>query len=308
MEYAPVAGLSYLCTMLQTITITDLYDGGKAVCLSEDFFLIDDVRHMPGVNAPFRTQMLLFFFCMRGHMRITVGEAGRTHVLSAGDIFVSQPGQPLTSLLSDKGCETWVVGYMPRVVDYLLPTKQDTWSMMHQAFACPVLHYGDEAMHRHLAVLLDMVRRRADHRRLRFCEQQQVHLFASILFEVVNQAISRGGTITLETPRLSRTDSLFREFVNMLTADEGRHRTVAHYADSLCITPKHLSAIIRRKTGKKALAVINEHAIELIKLDLKLTDTPIGQLAGKYNFTNFSFFCQFVKTHLGKTPQEYRAG
>lgn len=39
---------------------------------------------------------------------------------------------------------------------------------------------------------------------------------------------------------------------------------------------------------------------------LKLTDIPIGQLAIKYNFGNFSFLCQFVKAHLGLTPQEYR--
>lgn len=293
--------------MLQTITISDLYNGGRAVCLSDDFFLIDDVRYMPCVNVPFRTPMLMFFFCMRGHMRITASKESQSHVLSSGDIFISQPDQPLTGLLCDTDCETWVVGYMPRVVNFLMPTKQDTWSMMHQAFARPVLHYGDEAMQQHMTVLLDMVRRRADHHRLRFYEQQLVHLFASILFEVVNQAISRGGTIPQETPRLRRTDSLFHKFINMLTADEGRHRTITHYADLLCITPKHLSAIIRRKTGRKALTVINEHAIELIKLDLKLTDIPIGQLAGKYNFTNFSFFCQFVKTHLGKTPQEYRA-
>lgn len=39
---------------------------------------------------------------------------------------------------------------------------------------------------------------------------------------------------------------------------------------------------------------------------MKLTDIPIGQLAIKYNFGKFSFFYQFVKAHLGLTPQEYR--
>ena len=82
---------------------------------------------------------------------------------------------------------------------------------------------------------------------------------------------------------------------------------MTYYADRLCISPKHLSNIIRKKTGRRALELINDHAIEQIRLDLKLSDTAINQLASKYKFSNFSFFCQFVKTHLGMTPQEYRA-
>ena len=93
----------------------------------------------------------------------------------------------------------------------------------------------------------------------------------------------------------------------LLTASGGRQRTVAYYADKLCITAKHLSKIVKQKTGKRALEVINSHAIHQIKLDLLLTDIPISQLADKYHFGNFSFFCQFVKAHLGMTPQAYRA-
>ena len=80
----------------------------------------------------------------------------------------------------------------------------------------------------------------------------------------------------------------------------------AAISDTICLE-KHLSKIVKQKTGKRALEVINSHAIHQIKLDLLLTDIPISQLADKYHFGNFSFFCQFVKVHLGMTPQAYRA-
>ena len=83
-------------------------------------------------------------------------------------------------------------------------------------------------------------------------------------------------------------------------------RTDAFYADLLCISPKHLSKVIKETSGNRTLDVINKHAMQQIKLDLKLTDIPIQQIAIKYNFSNFSFFCQYVKQHLGMTPQEYR--
>lgn len=295
--------------MIHTITITEFYSKEKILCLSDDFILASNIDYLPRASESFKTPLLLFFFCMKGHVRFTLDEEENPCNLSAGDVFICQPGRPVMSVLHSSDCDTWVVGYNPRVVDHLLPTKGDTWAMLRHAFANPILHYGETFLAERFLVFLDMISQRANNPLFRFSEQQSVHLFASLLFEVINQAIRQADKTQIyqATKPLSRTDSLFHEFINQLTADEGCHRTVSYYADKLCITSKHLSNIIRKKTGRRALEVINEHAIEQIKLDLKLSDVPISQLASKYCFNNFSFFCQFVKAHLGMTPQEYRA-
>lgn len=299
--------------MLHTINIAEFHNRESALCLSDDFILASNIDDFPHASESFKTPLLLFFFCMKGHVRLTLDEDEKAYALSSGDVFICQPGRPVMSVLHSSDCDTRIVGYMPRVVDHLMTTKQDTWAMLRHAFANPIVRYGEKFLQERFNVFFDMITQRANNPLFRFAEQQSVHLFASLLFEIINQAIR---TSSQEMPRnaeegrrniVSRTDSLFHEFINLLTADEGCHRTVTHYADLLCISPKHLSNIIRRKTGRKALDVINEHAVEQIKLDLKLSDTAISQLADKYNFTNFSFFCQFVKSHLGMTPQEYRA-
>lgn len=295
--------------MIHTITTADFYNREQSLCVSDDFVLASNIDDLPHSCESFKTQLLLFFFCMKGHVRLTIDEDEKAYDLLAGDIFVCQPGRLVMSVLHSGDCDTWVIGFMPRVVDHLLPTKQDSWAMLRQVFSNPILHYGEKSLKERFLVSLEMITQRANNQLFRFAEQQAVHLFASLFFEVINQALRQTNvSIVTQTPKpKGRTDTLFHEFINRLSADEGRHRTVAYYADKLCVSPKHLSNIIRKKTGQRALEVINEQAIWHIKLDLKLSDAAINQLANKYNFTNFSFFCQFVKTHLGMTPQEYRA-
>ena len=295
--------------MLHTITLAVFHGRSHTVCLSDDFVLVERIDDMPFAEGAFKTTLLLFFICRKGHVRFTLDEDERPGELKAGEVFICQPGRPVMSILHSSDCETAVLGYAPRVVDRLMTTKQDTWEMLRHAFANPVLHYDAEYVRSRFPVFLELIRHRSDKYFYRYAEQQVFHLFAALLFEFINQAILQTDQpLGHRSPKpLSRTDSLFHAFIQMLTADEGCHRTVAYYADRLCISPKHLSNIIRKKTGRRALELINDHAIEQIRLDLKLSDIAINQLASKYNFSNFSFFCQYVKTHLGMTPQEYRA-
>ena len=295
--------------MLHTFTFEAFHGRSHTVCLSDDFVLVERIDDMPFSEGAFKTSLLLFFICLRGHVRFTLDEDERPCELVAGEVFICQPGRPVMSILHSSDCETAVLGYAPRVVDRLMTTKQDTWEMLCHAFANPILHYDMEYVRGHFPFLLELICQRTEKRLYRFAEQQAFHLFASLLFEFINQAILQTDLpMDGQTPKpLSRSDSLFHAFIHMLTADEGCHRTVTYYADRLCISPKHLSNIIRKKTGRRALELINDHAIEQIRLDLKLSDIAINQLASKYKFSNFSFFCQFVKTHLGMTPQEYRA-
>lgn len=295
--------------MLQIVNISDFAQQPGVVCVGDDFVLVENISNLPFVSQPFKTVLLLAFFCIKGQARIVLDcDNGGAVSLKVGDVFVSRPNQPLYQTLLSNDCCICVLGYTPRVVDHLITTKQDTWDMLNLAFGNSVLHYGEKYMTEHLLMIIDMLRQRATNLHLRFREQQSVHLFASLLFEIINQSICHQEADSgFAISRLGRTDSIFRDFINCLTASEGRQRTVSYFADMLCVSPKHLSKIIKEKTGRKAIDVITDHAIEQIKLDLKLTDASISQLADKYNFTNFSFFCQFVKKHLGKTPQEVRA-
>ena len=107
-----------------------------------------------------------------------------------------------------------------------------------------------------------------------------------------------------EEPRTS--GSHFQRFLDLLHQSGVKHRTVESYANELCISPKYLSAICKKHSGKTANEWITEHVTEDIRYYLKSTDYSIKQICDRLGFPNPSFFGKYVKTHFGMTPIQLR--
>ena len=99
---------------------------------------------------------------------------------------------------------------------------------------------------------------------------------------------------------------LFRKFADLLSANEGKVRSVKRYADELCITPKYLSFVSKTVTGKTALEWIHQSTVKNIERYLSHSNMSIKEIADILEFPNLSFFGKFTKSHLGVSPTEYR--
>ena len=99
---------------------------------------------------------------------------------------------------------------------------------------------------------------------------------------------------------------LFRKFADLLSANEGKVRSVKRYADELCITPKYLSFVSKTVTGKTALEWIHQSTVKSIERYLSHSNMSIKEIADILEFPNLSFFGKFTKSHLGVSPTEYR--
>ena len=150
-------------------------------------------------------------------------------------------------------------------------------------------------------------------RKLALCEdpyQKEILLYLSSAFFVeLVAAISQQTVISNEDMRtlVNRPDFIFKRFMETMAADSGRHRTLEYYAALFCYSPKYLSRIIKRISGKNALTLIHENAIEHIIRELKHSSKSIKEIAADFEFSNVSFFAQYVKKHLGVTPSEFRS-
>ena len=105
---------------------------------------------------------------------------------------------------------------------------------------------------------------------------------------------------------IKQSDYILCKFFEMLSKDNGIHRSVGYYADALCYSPKHFSKVIKQACGRTPLDLINENAIEHIKYRLKHSDKSIKEIAEEFNFPNQSFFGKYVKSYLGMSPARYR--
>ncbi|MBO4722679.1 MAG: AraC family transcriptional regulator [Muribaculaceae bacterium] len=102
------------------------------------------------------------------------------------------------------------------------------------------------------------------------------------------------------------SNSHFQRFLELLHNSEVKYRPVDYYANELCISPKHLTSICKKISGKTASSWIREQVLEDIRYYLKNTDLSIKQVCNRVGFSNNSFFGKYVKEHLGMTPMEYR--
>lgn len=109
-----------------------------------------------------------------------------------------------------------------------------------------------------------------------------------------------------EVKPTDRQSIIMSRFEQELKMNYKREKEVGFYADRLSITPKYLSAIVLRQTGKSALKVINEYVVNECQALLLSTDLTIQQISDKLNFPSQAIFSKFFKRMTGISPREYR--
>ena len=111
---------------------------------------------------------------------------------------------------------------------------------------------------------------------------------------------------TLSKRELSTGKSHFQRFLDLLHSSKIKRHTVDAYASELCISPKYLTVVCKKNSGKTANEWITEQVLEDIRYFLRQTDLSIKQICDRLGFPNPSFFGKYVKDHFGMTPMEFR--
>ena len=106
--------------------------------------------------------------------------------------------------------------------------------------------------------------------------------------------------------RFSTTDNYFRDFLRVLSEHCKTQHNVAFYADKLCITPKYLNEICRKKTKHTAKEVITRSVIAQIKSALIVSGTSVQRIAYDFNFCDQSSFGKYFKKAVGVAPMAFR--
>ncbi len=104
----------------------------------------------------------------------------------------------------------------------------------------------------------------------------------------------------------TRKDMIFKQFMEMLSTDDGTHRSVRHYAEDLFVTPKYLSSVTQEICGESAHELILSNMTARIRQDLEFSQNGIKEIALRYHFKDLAVFGKFVKHRLGLSPREYR--
>ena len=162
--------------------------------------------------------------------------------------------------------------------------------------------------------------------RLQTDDFQRIRHYVDLLWEIVHHPYDRQTVEHLETAllydlkllqahqssentaKLSRGKRILQQFLDALGRKDPLPRNVKAYADYLCITPNHLSAVIREQSGRSVMDWLNAHCVLRAQVLLRHTDLSIYEIADALGFQSATFFSRFFHRETGVTPKNYRSG
>lgn len=291
---------------LKTINFEDLKGDSHLIeYVDNNIILLDSVDYLASkAQTPCRINCFMMAFCIDGEAPIVVNN--KSHLLSKENCVILFPNTIIQPTITHGSCNVRIVAFSPQFTKGIVSLKEETWDLGVYLYHNPILPIRKEKTYK-LYLYKELALTSINDKEHPFSNEARKHLFSAIFCEllaVLYQHIPEQEDIP--NFRNDRSTYIFRKFVEKVAADDGSHRSVSYYADMLCYSPKHLSTVVKKVSGKAPLTIINEHAIERIKYQLKHSDLSMKEIADLFNFANPSFFGKFVKQHLGMSPQQYR--
>lgn len=237
--------------------------------------------------------------CHAGKAQFSMME--KTYVVEADDWVIWQIGSEIYDALysSDFDADFLLVAR-----NFLIENNPETvWATKGYVFIKenPVFRL-DKKRKRLLQTDFDLMRQRLSEsnifRREILGRTMQIFLFD--LWNVYEDAINRQEDLS------NVSAGLFHRFMDLVRQYSTSEREVVFYADKLCVSPKYLSEIVKKGSGRPASYWINGYATQEIVAQLKKPDMTLAEISERLGFYNPAHFSRFVKKMLGVSPSEYR--
>ena len=130
------------------------------------------------------------------------------------------------------------------------------------------------------------------------------HLISAIVTDM--QYLEEAKEQKEQTTQKTRQKQQFQHFKQLVSKHCGSERTIPFYAEQMNITPHHLSAIIKRISGKSVMYWVNRAVIQKAKLLLRTKPLMAYEVAHQLNFPSDSAFSKFFKRETGMTVKQYQ--
>ncbi len=105
---------------------------------------------------------------------------------------------------------------------------------------------------------------------------------------------------------LVKFERLLKEYYDQRNQLEAGIPTVAYCGNALNMSPKYLSDLLKRETGKNGKTHIDDFLLNRAKNQLLSTTESIGEIAFNLGFEYSQHFSKLFKNKTGMSPKEYR--
>jgi len=262
-----------------------------------DFLFSDDFY---GMNAPQLSHTCMHLLCTAGEGSFVFNEHCY-HIIKNDLVVIPMPDR-VSNLAAhpDLQVEWFAADY--KFLQNQLPSNNYSIGGSISLNQDPVVPLTDEQAC-HLLEDFRRLRDRFEERHLQFYDQLMGSLCLTMMYDIFEAHAQREATDT----HTDRTAYIVKQLMALLATGISRtERDVSYYAQRLNVSPKYLSATIKRVTGHSVTSYIDRHTIPILKDYLDDERLSLTQIADHMNFTSLSYFSRYCTKHLGQSPSAYR--
>lgn len=252
----------------------------------------DEQSILDVLHYPIRLDCYVFFFLRKGHIRLEYNLEALE--VGEGTLLVTFPG----SIIRISDYEESKVA--DSELYFLMVSKEILGKLQPSILRNPCLVFSEEDYA--LAEDYFHIARRVMSSSRERKEDIIVPLLSSFANLVSGDAMLRNS----ERGPASRQELLYESFITLVTEHHMKERGVAFYADKLNITPKYLSRVIKKVSGRSAPDWIDSFVILEAENLLRYSGMSVKEIAYALNFNSQSLFYKFFLSHTGMAPTAYR--
>lgn len=287
---------------LQALTTNEAVHVGYS---DDDIVIVDSIQQFTNVREA-HVQMGAIVICTCGRIQGLIN--GQPIELRQNQVAVIPSHVVITDLMISPDFNIKAMFFTNQILQSFLREKMNIWNEVMYIQRLHVISLTDDDL-RFYTCFYDMLS-------LCFEKDADTPFRSDVIQSLVRSAMlglcgamKQQLTGTTHLSLEARTSSgHFQRFLDLLHTSEVKHRTVESYASELCLSPKYLSAICKKQSGRTANEWITEHVMEDIRYYLRQTDLSLKQVCDRLGFPNTSFFGKYVREHFGVTPIQLRQG
>ena len=244
-------------------------------------------------------------FCL--HLLCTAGEGsfefnGRRYRIARNDLVVIVGPDRVKDTATDPGMQVEWFAANNSFLQSLLPSNNYSIGGSISLNQDPVIPLSEEEA-RHILVDFSRLKERMEDTHLQFYRELMGSLCLAMMYDIFEAHTRRDASDT----HTDRTAYIVKQLMDLLSTGICRtEREVKYYADRLHVSPKYLSATIKRLTGLSVTSYINRHTVPILKKYLDDERLSLTQISEMMNFSSLSYFSRYCTKHLGQSPSEYR--
>lgn len=269
----------------------------------EDILFIDTVKNLVNPET-FKLNLNILVYCNKGRLQADVN--GTPFELTEGHLFIALPNENITNFMISPDFDCSALCITNKGIHDIFRSFEHVWTQAMYINKLRLVRLNDEnrEFYSKYYELIKLCLNSQDEDILRPYKREIVKaLIRSGLLGLCN-ILSAG--LPAEAENAKQPSTLFQRFLDLLQNSDHKHLSVDELAAKLCVTPKYLTELCKKNSGKTAYEWITEYTLSDIGYYLESTNYSIKGVANLTGFSNSSFFGKYVKEHFGMSPKQYR--